>query len=476
MPSEDLESLIIKRGVQLFSSIQDQKPSLFSKAQWADKFIKWSMQDESFKTRLFRFIDVFPSLKSSKSLARHIREYFIEGFTAPPFMKWGLSIASHGGFLGVEILSWLISTNIKTMAKQLIIGENTNQAIKALEQLRKKGFAFTVDILGETTITEEEAQKYQTTYCELFQVIDKTQHRWKALSVHGLSFDFNKDWGYSPFSQFSIKISALYSQIKPVDFENSVQSVLDRLKKIYRRVIQIGGSLCIDMEHYQYKAMTLEIFRRLRSDPEFRNYPHLGIALQAYLRDTPKDLADLIQWAKANGLPIEIRLVKGAYWDSEVIFARQNNWEPCVLIEKNETDAAFEQLARTILENHEICYLACASHNLRSISAVIEMAKELKVPDIAYEFQLLYGMALSVQNVLRDHVGRVRLYCPYGEMIPGMGYLVRRLLENTANDSFLRQSSVENIDIETLLRNPKNNLRLNIKVKKSENENKSLLE
>lgn len=459
MPLEDLDRLIARSGRQLFQHIRNDKPSLFNKSRWAGKLMDWSMQNEFFKTNLFRFVDVFPSLKSDKSLTRHIREYFVDvDGDIPPFMKWGIKFANYGGFVGTEILNFFISLNIKGMAKQFIIGENISQAIRSLERLRSDGFAFTVDLLGEATISEEEAEGNQSTYLELLGAMNETQTYWQSLPAHGVNFDFNKDWGYSPFSQLSIKVSSLYSQIRPVDFENSVQSILIRLKKIYRKVIKIGGSLCLDMESSQYKGITLEVFRRLRSDEEFRDYSHLGIALQAYLRDTPGDLDNLLEWAKNENLPIEIRLVKGAYWDYEVITAMQNGWEPAVLINKAETDEAFEKLSRKILENYEICYFACGSHNIRSIAAVIEMAKELRIPEMSYEFQILYGMAEPVRNALRDVVGRVRLYCPYGEMIPGMGYLVRRLLENTSNESFLRQSFVEEVYIETLLKNPKRGL------------------
>jgi RHH-type proline utilization regulon transcriptional repressor/proline dehydrogenase/delta 1-pyrroline-5-carboxylate dehydrogenase len=127
---------------------------------------------------------------------------------------------------------------------------------------------------------------------------------------------------------------------------------------------------------------------------------------------------------------------------------------------KAETDAAFERQAQKILENHDICHLACGSHNIRSISAVLEMAKALKVPEERYEFQVLFGMAEPIRNGLLKVAKRVRLYCPYGELLPGMAYLVRRLLENTANESFLRQSFAEEVDIEKLLENPAELLKL----------------
>ncbi len=208
------------------------------------------------------------------------------------------------------------------------------------------------------------------------------------------------------------------------------------------------------------------MYRRLKL--EFKDYPHIGIVLQAYLKDCEKDVNDLITWARKNSTPISIRLVKGAYWDYEVVKAKQNGWKIPVWTIKAESDACYERVAYNVLKNNDICHFACASHNVRTISAVIEMAKELKVDDSRYEFQVLYGMAEPVRRGILKSVGRVRLYCPYGDMVPGMGYLVRRLLENTANESFLRQSFVEEASLEKLLEDPE----ITAKNEKSERESK----
>ena len=228
--------------------------------------------------------------------------------------------------------------------------------------------------------------------------------------------------------------------------------MLKQLRRIAAKVVEVGGFLCIDMESYRHKDIILELYRRLKL--EYRDYPHIGIVLQAYLKDTDKDLADLLAWAREQNTQISIRLVKGAYWDYERVKAKQNGWAVPVWTIKAESDAAFERQARVILENHQICHFACASHNIRTISAVMEMAQELNVPESRYEFQVLYGMAEPVRKGILKVAGRIRLYCPYGNMVPGMGYLVRRLLENTANESFLRQSFAEDAQIERLLEDP----------------------
>jgi RHH-type transcriptional regulator, proline utilization regulon repressor / proline dehydrogenase / delta 1-pyrroline-5-carboxylate dehydrogenase len=213
------------------------------------------------------------------------------------------------------------------------------------------------------------------------------------------------------------------------------------------------------------------LFKRLRSDPEFRDYRHLSIVLQAYLRATDEDLAGLIHWSREQDLPMGIRLVKGAYWDQETITAVQSDWPVPVWTKKPETDAAFERQARLILENSSQVYFQCASHNIRSIAMVMEAAKDLDVGPERYEFQVLYGMAEPVRKGLKNVAGQVRLYCPYGELLPGMAYLVRRLLENTANESFLKQSFADQADTDRLLENPETTLQRDAAyvVSKSEN-------
>ncbi len=333
--------------------------------------------------------------------------------------------------------------------------------MKSLHKLRKQGFAYTVDLLGEATVSEVEADAYLNGYLELLDAIQAEKNEFKPLPKpggKGSAGSAGLDWGQTPIINVSVKPSALYSQTKPVDMAGSIDGILQRLVSIYRQVKNMGGFLCIDMEQLKYKELTLELYKRLRTMPEFRDYPHLQIVLQAYLKDTDKDLDALLLWARAENLPIAIRLVKGAYWDYETVLARQNIWPAPVHLNKAETDMAYERQSRKILENHDICYFSCASHNVRTISHVMETAAELGVPEERYEFQVLYGMAEPVRKGLLNVAGKVRLYCPYGELIPGMAYLVRRLLENTANESFLRQSFAEGEELDRLLENPERTL------------------
>jgi RHH-type transcriptional regulator, proline utilization regulon repressor / proline dehydrogenase / delta 1-pyrroline-5-carboxylate dehydrogenase len=450
MASDDLNDKIIARGKEFFASIAAEKPSLFNKGAWTGKLLDWSMQHEQFKVQLFRFVDVFPALTTSKLLNDHVQEYFAGEQEMPPFLSAGARMAGVLGALGGTMLSKAIAANIQDMARQFIVGENTREAVRNLARLRQDGFAAVVDVLGEATLSEEEAETYVNTYLELLEALKREQDGWPGLP--GKGGDPQLDWGHAPKINCAVKPTALYGLANPQDFEGSVVAILNRLRRICQKVVQVGGFLCIDMESYRHKAIILELFRRLRL--EFHDYPHLGIVLQSYLRDTDQDLAGLLAWAESCGVQLSIRLVKGAYWDVETVRARQNGWAMPVWTCKAETDAAYERQARLILEHHQLCHFACASHNVRTIAAVLETAKALEVPEQRYEFQMLYGMAEPVRKGVLAVAGRIRLYCPYGDLVPGMGYLVRRLLENTANESFLRQSFAGGAEPDRLLEDP----------------------
>ena len=450
--NEQLEQKIVTRGKEFFASISGEAPSIFNKGWWTGKIMDWSMKNEEFKVQLFRFVDVMPYLNTSESLLRHIKEYFSGNKDeVPAFFRWGVNMAGFGGAITGRLVGRAIRSNIESMGRQFIIGQNLNEAMKGLAKLRRNGFAFTVDLLGEASVNEEESEAYAQGYHALLDAMAAEQGTWAAL---GGGEDAGLDWGSMPKINISIKPSALYSQAKPMAQEDSIQGIYAKLAPLYKKAMDLGGFLCIDMEQLKYQEMTIEVYKRLRSAPEFRHYPYLCLVLQAYLKDCEKNVSELIAWARKENLPIAIRLVKGAYWDAETVAAKQCDWPVPVWTRKPESDLAYEKIARLILENNDLVYFACASHNVRTISAVMEHARELNVPETRYEFQVLYGMGEPVRKGLRNVAGRVRLYCPYGDLIPGMAYLVRRLLENTANESFLRQSFADGTAVEVLMESP----------------------
>ena len=249
-----------------------------------------------------------------------------------------------------------------------------------------------------------------------------------------------------PRVNVSVKLSALDSQFDPIDPEGTTERVAARLRQLLRVARANRAFVHVDMESYQTKDLTLAIFQQVLTEDEFRDTPDVGIVIQCYLRDAADDLRGAARLGPQRGTPVWVRLVKGAYWDYETVHAQAAGWPMPVFQQKWETDANFERLTRFLLRNHECLRPALASHNIRSLAHGMAVARHIgRAARRGFELQMLYGMADAEKQVLVDLGYRLRIYMPYGELIPGMAYLVRRLLENTSNDSFLRASFTEHV-------------------------------
>jgi len=348
-----------------------------------------------------------------------------------------------------KALAWVARASARRLARKFIAGSNIPEAIQAVARLRRQSLAFTVDLLGEATITEPEAEQSQAEYLHLINGLSQAVNTWPA--NERIDRDFQ---GELPRVNVSVKLSSLYSQFDPIDPEGTGRAVKARLRPLLQAARSNRAFVNFDMEQYAHKDVTLRIFQEILLEDEFRDWSHVGIAIQAYLRDTAGDLARLRDWAEQRGTSVWVRLVKGAYWDYETILARQMGWPIPVWQQKWQSDAAYERLTRFLLENYRWLRPAFGSHNVRSLAHALACAQVLDVPERSFEIQMLYGMADPIKQALVSMGQRVRVYTPYGQLLPGMAYLVRRLLENTANDSFLRASFKENIPESRLLANP----------------------
>lgn len=433
---------------QLLSATRESR-SFFAQMRdqmrWDDKLLDWAMGNPGLRVQLFRLIDCLPSLRSKTEIARHLQEYLSdETVELPAALKKLLNFA-HADSLPGQVAATTLSTAVETLAHKYIAGENIQQIIKTLERLRKDKMAFTVDLLGEAVITEVEAQSYLDRYLDLMEQLTTEAKRWSTVAAID-----EADGEPLPKVQVSVKLTAFYSQFDPLDAEGSQARVSDRIRVLLRRAKELGAAVHFDMEQYAYKDLTLAILKDVLLEDEFRDRTDLGVTIQAYLRDSERDLQGLVDWAKERGYPLTVRLVKGAYWDQETIKAVQKGWQQPVFNAKSSTDANYEILTRLLLENHDSLYAAIGSHNVRSQAHAIAIAEELKIPRRRFECQVLYGMGDKLAKAIADKGYRVRVYCPYGELIPGMSYLIRRLLENTANSSFLRQNLEERSSDELL--------------------------
>ncbi len=436
-------------GRDLFARLERRSPSIFERRWWDDRILSWAMADESVKVQMFRFVDVLPMLHSHEAITRHLQEYFDEVRSHLPLAaRLALEISQPNSVLG-KALALNARSNSLRMSQRFIAGAKVEEVLAAVTKLRKQGFAFTLDLLGEATTSERDADAYQQSYLNLIEGMATEVQSWSE--VPRLDRDHE---GIIPRVNLSLKLSALYSQFRPVDVAGTAEHVKERLRPLLRAARTHDAYIHVDMEQYAYKDLTFQIFKEILMEDEFRDFPDVGIVVQAYLPEAQRDIESLLEWASARGTPIWVRLVKGAYWDYETIMAQAHGWPIPVYQQKWESDANFERITRFLMENYRWLRPALGSHNLRSLSYGIACAKELRVPEGAYELQMLYGMGGDQAQLLADRGQRVRIYTPFGELIPGMAYLVRRLLENTSNDSFLRQSFTEQVSIEELLMKP----------------------
>jgi RHH-type transcriptional regulator, proline utilization regulon repressor / proline dehydrogenase / delta 1-pyrroline-5-carboxylate dehydrogenase len=441
-----LQAEIEKRGLRIFHEMERAKSGSLEGLNVTGRLMEWSMRNEDLKVQLFRFVDVLPSLSSSRDIAQHAFDYLgDERADVPKILRWGVKLAPK--------VPWLAAlaarSGVKQMARTFILASDGKRAVPALRKLRRKPSAFTMDILGETAVSEREADEYQARYLELIKSLAEESEHWPVVEQIDIG-----DRGPLPKVNVSVKISALYSQIRATDPEGAMDHISRRLKPLLLAARERGVFINFDMESMALKEMTLDLFKRLLEVPELREYEHVGIALQAYLKGSERDMEDLIAWARAQQQRITIRLIKGAYWDYETVLSQQRGWPIPVFEQKPETDANYERLARTMLKNRDVINCAFGTHNVRSIAACMVMADKLGVARNGYEFQMLHGMAEPIKNALIRMGYRVREYCPIGEVLPGMSYLVRRLLENTSNEGFLRATFNERLSPRELLRDP----------------------
>jgi RHH-type transcriptional regulator, proline utilization regulon repressor / proline dehydrogenase / delta 1-pyrroline-5-carboxylate dehydrogenase len=415
-----------------------------------DKLMAWTMENDGLRVQLFRLIDCLPALQSKAEIARHMQEYLASDAIEVPALRSLLNFSTDNpNSMTATAAATTLATAVATLAKRYICGENLAAASKTIERLRRERLAFTLDLLGEAVISETEAQGYLDRYLAIMADLTDRAQKWDN------SAQIDRADGETLHRvQVSVKLSALYSQFDPIDPIKTTEKVSEPARILLRKAKELGCDLHFDMEQYEFKSLTLQILKQVLIEPEFRDRTDVGITLQGYLRDSERDLVDLIAWVKERGQPITVRLVKGAYWDRETIHAHQQGWAVPVFFDKVSTDANYERLTQILLEHHQYLYAAIGSHNARSLAKAIAIVQTLNIPHRAFEVQCLYGMGDKFTKAIANMGYRVRVYCPFGELIPGMSYLIRRLLENTANSSFLRISGSESRDLAKLVAAP----------------------
>jgi len=442
----DTESRIHSLGNRLWDRIRDKTPGAFNREFWVGKVLEWAMDDRSFKVDLFRLVDVLPVLEKSEQVREHIQDYLLKpGRTLPHGVETALRLGTKAWTGGLA--SMAVHKGVEEMGQRFIIAETPQKAIHELRKLHEAGFAFTVDLLGEATHSHSEADAYAQRYHDLIETLSAKVGEWPR---HDLI-----DRGDNRRANLSVKVSALEPHLDAADPVGSVRRVMERLLPLVIQAKQAGVFVNLDMEQWDYHGIILDVFETLCRHAELRDYPHLGLAIQAYSPHAEADLDRLLAVAKDRGTPLTVRLIKGAYWDYEMVRTALHGYPLPVFEHKWETDANFERLTLFLLAHHDHLFPAIGSHNLRSIVHALVRAEELGIAPEAMELQMLYGMAEPMREAFHDEGHRVRVYSPIGALIPGMAYLVRRLLENTSNEGFLTKAYHHGEDVSDLLQPPR---------------------
>ena len=392
--------------------------------------------DQELKAALFRFVDVTPACRSLDDLARHLVGFLSEVDERPAPLEAAIRMSSTRP--GRRALGAAAAAGVRHMAHRFIVGESPEAAIGELERLWRSGVGASVDLLGEATVNRSEADRYAERCLDALEVLSAASARWPEQAM--LERD---SAGPLARANLSLKVTALTPLMRAQAPERGRDDAAERMRPLLRRARDLGAHLHIDSESLDSLETTTEVAFELLAEDEFADGPSAGVVLQAYLRESPEQLERVLDWVRATArrLPLTVRLVKGAYWDHELVEARQQGWESPVFERKADSDLNFEQLTRRVLDARPDVRVAIASHNLRSVAHAIAYNRVQGGDDRDLELQVLRGLGDDLQQALASRGLRVRAYCPVGNLVAGMAYLVRRLLENTANDSFLNEQA-----------------------------------
>ncbi len=327
---------------------------------------------------------------------------------------------------------------------QFVLGQTIESAIESAGGPEHADYLFSFDMLGEGARTAADAERYLAAYRNAVTAVGGTVAGADIHAAPGVS----------------IKLSALHPRYEYAQRDRVMAELVPRVGDLARAAMERGVSLCIDAEESERLLISLEVFEAVKLSPELKDWPGLGLAVQAYQKRAPEVIAAVEGIARDSGSPVMVRLVKGAYWDSEIKRAQQEGLADYpVYTRKQATDVSYLACARALLDQPGHIYPQFATHNAHTIAAVLEIAGE---PDRRLEFQRLHGMGKPLYDkVLKEGGGRLtcRTYAPVGGHRELLSYLVRRLLENGANSSFVNRLADDDLPVERVIADPDRRLK-----------------
>jgi RHH-type proline utilization regulon transcriptional repressor/proline dehydrogenase/delta 1-pyrroline-5-carboxylate dehydrogenase len=432
---DDHAKVILK---QLVKKVGDYNSSFFEK--FSDYGLSLTARFDLIRVHLLKFLALLPSLDHDKA-GKEVKRNLIESLrrlnadaeslsqnkkrgsrSLPLYLKIAFTVAAYmATYLPAHLLATVVRSMVRKMAKRFIAGESISTSHKTLRDLRASQREATLDQLGELVVSSKEADEY-------FEKVLQLIH---GLKQHIPKGEKNSAGIYN--AHVSIKVSALSHDFRPQAFEATFAKVAPRLRRILQEASREEVFINIDAEHYHYRDMVLRIYGKvLLETSELKNYSQTGIVIQAYLRDGAQHLKEIAQLAQNRNIRMPIRLVKGAYWDAETIEGEAHQFIPPQFLNKEESDLHFRQLAYLALKNSEYIQLAIGSHNLQD-HAFVESLRELRFPQAPIiEHQCLHMTYEALSHGLAKMGWPTRNYMPIGNLLVGMAYLVRRIMENSS--------------------------------------------
>lgn len=330
-----------------------------------------------------------------------------------------------------------VDVAMRMLGRQFVTGETINEALESAKEREAKGYTFSYDMLGEAAMTQADAQRYFNDYINAIHAIGKAANGRGVYAGSGVS----------------VKLSAIHPRFSRAQHERVMNELLPRLKELLLLAKKYDIGLNIDAEETDRLELTLDLMENLAFDPDLAGFNGLGFVAQAYQKRSPALIDYLVDLARRSGRRLMVRLVKGAYWDAEIKRAQVDGQSGYpVFTRKVYTDVSYLACAKKLLDAQDAIYPQFATHNAQTLSAVYHLAGERE-----FEFQCLHGMGETLYNQIVDDPvlkKRVRIYAPVGSHETLLAYLVRRLLENGANSSFVSRIVDESVPIDDLTQDP----------------------
>lgn len=386
------------------------------------------LKDGDWKSHIGKSASLFVNAASyglllGSKISRHFNEDELSSALTRSFAK-----------LSAPIMQKAMEKAMGVLGEQFVTGETIELALASIHPQEKRGYRFSFDMLGEAAMTAADAERYFNDYIQAIHSVGK-------LSAGRNLYDSNG---------VSVKLSALHPRYSRLQQQRVIDELYPKLKTLFLLAKQYNIGVSIDAEEMARLELSLTLLEKLIQDPDLAGFDGLGFVVQAYSKRCPYVIDYLIELARKHQRKLMVRLVKGAYWDSEIKWAQAEGVaEFPVYTRKVHSDISYIYSAKQLLAAQDVIYPQFATHNAQTLATIKVLAQGK-----AFEFQCLYGMGETLYDNVVSPQQRVRVYAPVGTHKTLLAYLVRRLLENGANSSFVHQLVDENTSIDSLVLPP----------------------